>query len=102
MQKLYTSENKVFIYLLKSMLEDHHINCLIKNEQPPLAGEIPSVIAWPELWVMNDDHFVQAQQILQKALNSKFQTAWTCSKCHEQSPGEFNVCWKCGTSRTKS
>lgn len=100
MQKLYTTENKVMIYLLKSKLDENGIQSLIKNDQPPLAGEIPPIIAWPELWLIDDEQLEQAKKIVQDELASAHhQEAWVCKNCGERSPGEFNICWKCGTSR---
>jgi hypothetical protein len=55
MKKLYSSQDRVKIYLLKASLESQGIACFIKNENPPLAGEIPPMIAWPEygVWTIN-------------------------------------------------
>jgi hypothetical protein len=25
--------------------------------------------------------------------------AWTCAKCHEENPGNFDMCWKCQAAR---
>ena len=58
MQKLYTTENKVIIYLLQAKLLEKGINCFIKNEQAPLAGEIPPIMAWPELWVIDNQQYL--------------------------------------------
>lgn len=101
MKKLFTTQNKIIIYLLKSKLEANGINCIIKNDQPPLAGEIPPIMAWPELWLIEDQQLDQAKEIIHKELyeRNESNTAWKCSSCGEISPGEFNICWKCGNSR---
>ena len=26
--------------------------------------------------------------------------AWTCAKCREENPGNFDICWKCQTARS--
>jgi hypothetical protein len=64
MKKLYSSQNRVNVYMLQSALESKNIVCFIKNENPPLAGEIPSMIAWPELWCMNDEQCSEAKKLL--------------------------------------
>jgi hypothetical protein len=28
--------------------------------------------------------------------------AWTCAKCREENPGNFDVCWKCQAARSES
>jgi hypothetical protein len=102
MKKLFTTQNKVFLYLLQSSLESDGIVCLIKNEQPPLAGEIGPDIAWPEIWVMQDEQFENALQILneQRANFSKKQKGWKCANCNENNEGQFEICWNCGNNRT--
>lgn len=103
MQKMYTTQDKILLYVLKAKLEAAGINCIIKNEQPPLAGNIPPIIAWPELWLMDDHQLEQAKKIVQQELAhiNDTNTTWTCSQCGETLPGRFNLCWKCGNSRTK-
>lgn len=101
MKKLYTSQNRVLIYLLKDKLDEHHISTYFKNETPPLAGEIPAAIARPELWIMNDGEFTKANEIVQQELAMQTQpsAAWQCPHCGETLEGQFNICWKCGAQR---
>lgn len=101
MQKIFTSLNRVKLMLLKSELDEAGIPSLIKNESPPAAGEVPSVIAYPELWIMNDEDFAGAKLVVQ-AFESKSQEKhekWKCPNCHELIEGQFDLCWKCGNSR---
>ncbi len=104
MKKIYSSENRVFIYLLKAKLEEQNIVCLIKNADisGPAAGEIPPVVAKPELWIMDDNQYLLANQILQEALSkhATIQSSWDCPQCHEHIEGQFDVCWNCGQSRS--
>jgi len=101
MKRLYVTDDRVKLYLLKSKLEDHGIKCNIKNENPPLAGEIPSIVAWPELWVLDDERFHDAQNILKvdDIADRVSNEGWQCSQCAEYLEAAFNVCWKCGNSR---
>ena len=101
MKKLYATENRVELYLLKSKLEENGIHCNIKNENPPLAGELPPIIAWPELWILNDDQYDAALNILKKETSeiSAHTDKWICSQCGTHLEKQFNICWKCGNSR---
>lgn len=100
MKKLYSSQNRVLLYLVKSTLDEKHIQTFIKNENPPLAGEIPPAIAWPEIWVMDDAQFDEAEKILQAELNAKIVAQdWDCPKCRERLEAQFEICWKCGAKR---
>jgi hypothetical protein len=102
MKKIYSTENKVIIYLIQAKLADQGINCIMKNESPPLAGEIPPVMAWPELWVVDDKNYSQAIDIVQQeiAFISKSKNPWSCKKCGENLEGQFDACWKCGSCKS--
>jgi hypothetical protein len=101
MKKLYSSQDRVKIYLLKASLESQGIACFIKNENPPLAGEIPPMIAWPELWGMDDKQTARASTIIEDELSRLAlpQQAWVCAECGENLEGQFEQCWKCGAAR---
>jgi hypothetical protein len=99
MKKLYSSQNRVLLYLIKARLEEKKINCFFKNESPPLAGEIPPMIAWPEIWVMKDSDFEEAEKCLAAELAQQPASAWVCPQCHEKLEGQFEICWKCGFLR---
>src|SRR5688572_13339193 len=101
MKKIITTQDRVFIYLLQAKLTEQGINCFIKNENPPLAGEIPPALAWPELWIIDDECFTSAQQILEEALSAQKEPKenWICSQCGEKIEGQFELCWKCGANR---
>jgi hydrogenase maturation factor HypF (carbamoyltransferase family) len=101
MKKLYSSQNRVVIYVLKETLESQGILCFIKNENPPLAGEIPPAIACPELWCMDDEQHAKAKIIIanEQAARISPQDAWVCPKCSEELEGQFELCWQCGTQR---
>ncbi|MCA9472707.1 MAG: DUF2007 domain-containing protein [Nitrospirales bacterium] len=103
MKKLYVSQNLIEVETRKEMLDQEGILCTIKNQQgSSLAGEVPFVEVFPELWVINDDDYPRAKEILDKwdeAANVNAER-WTCPNCGEQHEGEFTTCWKCGRERT--
>lgn len=103
MKKVYTTQNLAELYLLNDSLNKQNIVTYIKNEHPPAAGEVTRAVAWPELWVMKDDDYQRAQQIIndfieqqQKDLQSP---SWHCAQCGESVPGQFALCWQCGATR---
>jgi hypothetical protein len=101
MKLLYSSQDRVLLYLIKARLDDKGIASFFKNEQPPLAGEIPPMIAWPQLWVMDESNFARATECVTDELTSRSQpnTAWVCPQCQEKLEGQFEICWKCGFAR---
>lgn len=104
MQKIYCTQDRVILYLLKSKLTEMGIDCIIKNEEiaGQAAGDLPPVIAWPELWIIDDRHYSDAMKIIQDELSNLEQSkkSWKCSECGETLEGQFDVCWKCGQSKS--
>lgn len=101
MQKIYASYDLIILYLLKSKLEEKNIHCLLKNETPPLAGELPPLLAQPELWIIQDHDAQLATAIVEETI-ANLETkkpAWQCQTCKETVEGEFDICWKCNTSK---
>lgn len=88
--------------LLKELLEQEGIPCLIRNEQLFSAmGEIPFLECLPELWVVDDEVYPRARQLLQNWLQDEPAEpgAWCCPQCGETHDGQFGACWQCGTQR---
>ena len=105
MLKLYVSNSLIEVEARKEILDQEGILCTVKNQQgSSLAGEVPFAEVFPELWVINDDDFPRAKEILEKwdELSSQQMAGWTCQGCHEQLDGEFTTCWKCGAEKGSS
>ena len=101
MKKLYSTTNQVFLALLKSKLVSEKIPTIIANADPPAAGEVPPLVAWPELWVIEDAYYERAKALVQVEVE-KLEVphkAWCCSHCGEWLEGQFDVCWACGEGR---
>lgn len=102
MKKLHVTSNRVLLFLLKSRLEEKGINCLIKNQEyaGQAAGDLPPSAVMPELWVMNDDDYDVAMELVRDELAHQSQTKqpWICPKCKEKLEGQFDICWKCDSA----
>lgn len=87
--------------LLKELLEREGVACLIRNEQLFAAlGEIPFLECSPELWVIDDEVWPRARQLLDNWFKvEENMTTWTCSACGETLEGQFGSCWQCGKDR---
>lgn len=102
MIKLFVSQSLVEVETRKEVLEQAGIPCTVKNQQgSSLAGEVPFAEVFPELWVIHDDDYPEAKNILEKWDKEPtiVRPAWTCPKCGENHTGEFTTCWKCGKKR---
>jgi hypothetical protein len=84
--------------LLAGVLEAAGLSVEVRGESlSPLSGEIPSTETWIELWLWPQD--VEAARQLIAELEENREAASkevTCPRCHEENPGNFELCWSCG------
>lgn len=102
MKQVFVSQNLIEVEMRKEQLEQAGIQCMIKNQRSSgLAGEIPFVEIFPELWVLQEQDYDQARQLLEEEteLLPVNQDLWTCSECSEPHESQFGVCWKCGQEK---
>lgn len=88
--------------LIKNLMEKDGIPCMIRNEYLAMAsGELPFTECYPELWILDDDHYSKAKELLDIWLESRNRVSesWVCQQCGEQIEGQFMSCWKCGNTR---
>jgi len=99
MKKLYTAQVPLMIDHLKNILESGGIECVVRNTYLGAAmGEIPPIECWPELWVVDDERYEEAQAVLKGALSPVvgLEKPWKCKSCGEMIEGQFTECWNCG------
>ena len=103
MKKVYSSYDSLMVWHLKNVLEIHGIHPILKGEYlTGVAGEVPPIECWPEIWVVEDSQYDYARKIIETALNSKDSPSqpWKCSGCGEEIDGQFTECWSCGKSHS--
>ena len=99
MKRLFVSQSLVEVESLKELLSTGDIHCTIRNQQgSSLAGEVPFVEVFPELWVVHDADFDRAKELLEEQGNGDEveRPLWVCAGCGEGHVGLFTACWKCG------
>ena len=105
MKYLFEATNTIdgaYVAILQSSLEAIGIPCMIRNEHLSMAkGEIPITECYPELWILNDDDYARANEMVETWRKSRVQIhdAWPCPHCNETIEGQFTSCWKCGQER---
>ena len=101
MKKVYSSDNYFLVGHLRQLLENHHIDCIVKNEYLlGGAGELPPTECWPELWVAEDFQYEKAKELVEAFVASGGQGGpWACPACGERSEAQFTACWSCGAER---
>ncbi len=102
MKQIFVSQHLVEAEMRKEQLEQAGIRCMIKNQRTSgLAGEIPFAEVFPEVWVLHDQDYDRARQLIEDeaALLRSNHGHWTCSGCGERHESQFNACWKCGQDK---
>jgi hypothetical protein len=105
MKKIFVSQNLIEVEMRKEHLEQAGIRCLVKNQRSSgLAGEIPFTEVYPELWVVQDEDYDLARQVLEESLVLLLsnQDNWTCLGCGERHESQFATCWNCGQEKSSS
>lgn len=103
MEKVFTHENHLIVFNLKNILEDHGIDCSIKNEYSSSgAGVLSPLETWPEIWVENKTESLKAEQIIAQTLGD-FTSGkeWICTNCGEKNSANFKICWNCNQARSE-
>ena len=101
MKKLYGTDDRILAGQIQSVLEDHGIRCLLKNQSLAGAiGELPPLECWPELWIIDDEDFDRARELFDAFFTpmARSEPDWQCT-CGETIEGQFLSCWNCGGSK---
>lgn len=105
MKRLFTATTSIDganIEMLKGLLEEAEIRCMIRNEYLSSAmGEVPFLESSPELWILKDEDLLRASAIVENWRTTRVNVGepWTCAHCGENIEGQFTSCWQCGEER---
>jgi hypothetical protein len=104
MKRLFTFNvgQNAQVGLLKDLLEKSFVPCVTRNEYLSVAsGGIPFTECYPELWILNDEDYPRAKEVLDRWLAPQLETPglWLCAHCEEEIEDQFASCWKCGAQR---
>lgn len=98
MKLLHTEENLFLLNNLKNIVENNAIETIIKNEYlAGVSGEVPSIESWPQLWVLDDNKFDEAMDLVRDnlAAGASGGKDWSCEGCGESNSPSFEICWQC-------
>jgi len=100
MKLVYTHPNIVAVVQAQSFIELAGIECVVRNEYASGAiGELASIDAWPEVWVINEADFERAASLIEESHTATQEADWKCVQCANLSPATFDSCWHCGGER---
>ncbi len=100
--RVYSAPNMAMVAHIKNVLEAHDIPTAVRGEfRGAMAGEVPPIECWPELWLMDESQAEEAKTIIRDVIQPQESDlpAWKCPNCEEDIDGQFSNCWNCGTDR---
>ena len=96
MKLVYTHENTAIVQNARNLLDNNDIEGILKNEfASGGAGDLVPAETWPELWVLDDEDYVNAVQLLAALSDKTNQPDWECQHCKEPNGAMFESCWNC-------
>ena len=96
MRMVYTNENRFIVGNAKNILEINNVDVVLRNEHASSAiGEVSAFDSWVELWVLKDEDYDRACEIIETSLSKEGEKEWVCAKCSEENDASFEICWNC-------
>jgi putative signal transducing protein len=96
---IYVARQRYDAYLVADRLNQAGIRAHVFNEHASsIAGDVPLDVAQPQVWLADDDDAPRALALLRSIEAESKRTPLYCRNCGEQSPGNFELCWNCGTA----
>jgi hypothetical protein len=97
LNKVFSADNIVEVGLMRNLLEQNDIASELRNHHSSsLMGEVPFTSVWPELWVAQGESDQALKLIAEVKRDHLSGPDWTCAKCKEDNPVNFDICWQCG------
>jgi hypothetical protein len=98
MKRVYTSMDPLMVEQVRAALDAAGIGCVVEHRDlRPLAGLVPVIECWPEVWVIDDARAAEAEALVEKttAPAPVHVEPWRCSRCGQLLEGQFTACWNC-------
>jgi hypothetical protein len=100
MRKVYENFEYSRVGHFQSILDSSGIATHVKNfGAGNAAGEVVATEVYPELWVVNDEDYEKAIELLKPLLSDEASEGadWQCPQCGETVVGTLSECWNCQT-----
>ena len=105
LKKVYVARGPGDAHVVRGLLESVGVRCVIRGDDlmPFQGGTLMHLETRPSLWVLEDDTYPLALEVVQDYLRRageelrRLADTWHCSQCHEEVEQQFSECWHCGT-----
>jgi len=98
MVRIYSAASLPDAHLVRGLLGQAGIDATVFNENLQGGlGEIPFTHAYPEVWIVDERDLQRAREVIRQIERpAPGLGSIICPRCHEGSPGHFQICWNCG------
>ena len=99
--RVYSAETLTQVVLARNVLASAGIETELRNEHlGSVAGELPPISVWPELWVACEHDLAEAKRLISEFQSGTRPTGAprACPSCGADVEPQFAICWRCGHS----
>jgi Putative prokaryotic signal transducing protein len=97
-KKIYVASNLPEAYLVRDLLVQSGVAARVLNEHAMGAlGELALNATYPQVWITQQHQEQHARSLIAEYEQRTPTQAKFCGHCGENNPGEFELCWSCGT-----
>lgn len=98
MERVYTAADLPEAHLILDMLQQARIAAHVFNENAQGGvGELPFTHTYPEVWIENESDKERARALIDQYERPLGDVGVkSCPECGEDSPANFELCWRCG------
>ncbi len=101
MKEIFSNLDYTQVGYFETVLKEAGIRCFIQNAN---TYNLTGITTFPKLCIIDDGDYDAALELLKPLHQKKSpgalpQADWTCQKCGESVPGEFDRCWNCDADR---
>jgi hypothetical protein len=100
MIRFYVALYRYDAYLLADRLNQAGIKAHVFNQHASsIVGDVPPDVAQPQVWLAHDHDRERAEALLRTLQEEAARGGSVrCRHCSEESPANFDLCWKCGAA----
>ncbi len=102
MIRVYVATQRYDAWLVADRLNQAGIRAHVFNQHASsIVGDVPPDVAQPQVWIERDLDLERARVVLKDIETAGTRTGTlACAACGEESPANFDFCWKCGGALT--
>lgn len=100
MIRVYVAQQRYDAWLVADRLRQAGIKAHVFNQHASsIVGDVPPDVAQPQVWIERDCDRERALVVLRDIEAAGARTgSHACGACGEESPANFDLCWKCGSA----